>query len=108
MSLRANIEHLGSAQGIEAVAVMNPAGPREFRGEERWSPVLDGAIALLQKTDGRGCTAHRARDREVVATHDPSDVAQSARTTGPAATTRCCPIGATVDTTAGTGCGEAR
>ena len=51
MSLRANIEHLGSAQGIEAVAVMNPAGPREFRGEERWSPVLDGAIALLQKTD---------------------------------------------------------
>jgi hypothetical protein len=51
MSLRANIEHLVAAQGIEAVAVVSPAGPREFRGDDRWGPVLDGAIALLQKTD---------------------------------------------------------
>jgi hypothetical protein len=51
MSLRANIEHLAAAQGIEAVAVLSPAGPREFRGDETWSPVLDGALSLLEKTD---------------------------------------------------------
>ena len=51
MSLRANIEHLVAAQGIEAVAVVSPAGPREFRGDDRWGSVLDGAIALLQKTE---------------------------------------------------------
>ena len=51
MSLRANIEHLAAAQGIEAVAVMSAAGPREFRGEEPWSAVLEGAVALLEKTD---------------------------------------------------------
>lgn len=51
MSLRANIEHLAAAQGIVAVAVSSPAGPREFRGEEQWKPILDGALSLLQKTD---------------------------------------------------------
>lgn len=51
MSLRANIEHLVAAQGIEAVAVVSAAGPREFRGDDRWGSVLDGAIALLQKTE---------------------------------------------------------
>lgn len=51
MSLRANIEHLAAAQGIVAVAVVSPAGPREFRGEEEWKPILDGALNLLQKTD---------------------------------------------------------
>lgn len=51
MSLRANIEHLAAAQGIEAVAVDNPSGAREFRGDSRWSAVLDGALSLLGKTD---------------------------------------------------------
>ncbi len=50
MSLRANIEHLEAAQGIEAVAVLSAAGPREFRGDESWSAVLDGALSLLDKT----------------------------------------------------------
>ncbi len=50
MSLRANIEHLKAAQGIEAVAVINQAEPREFRGNESWSAVLDGALSLLEKT----------------------------------------------------------
>jgi hypothetical protein len=51
MSLRANIEHLVVASGIEAVTVMSPGGSREFRGDDRWRTVLDGAIALLQKTE---------------------------------------------------------
>lgn len=50
MSLRANIEHLEAAQGIEAVAVISAAGPRELRGEESWSALLDGALNLLEKT----------------------------------------------------------
>lgn len=51
MSLRANIEHLAAAQGIEAVAVDNPSGGREFRGDGQWSAVLEGALSLLGKTD---------------------------------------------------------
>lgn len=51
MSLRANIEHLAAAQGIEAVAVTSPTGPREFRGNESWTAVLDGALSLLAKTE---------------------------------------------------------
>lgn len=51
MSLRANIDHLAAAQGIVAVAVVSQAGPREFRGDESWSSVLDSALNLLQKTD---------------------------------------------------------
>ena len=50
MSLRANIEHLEAAQGIEAVAVISAAGPREFRGDDTWSALLDGALSLLDKT----------------------------------------------------------
>lgn len=50
MSLRANIEHLEAAQGIEAVAVLSAAGPREVRGDTSWSAVLDGALSLLDKT----------------------------------------------------------
>jgi hypothetical protein len=49
MSLRANIEHLEAAQGIEAVAVIGAAG-REFRGDETWNALLDGAVSLLDKT----------------------------------------------------------
>jgi intracellular sulfur oxidation DsrE/DsrF family protein len=51
MSLHANIEHLAAAQGIEAVAVFNPSGPREVRGDERWTAVLDAALNLLGKTE---------------------------------------------------------
>lgn len=50
MSLRANIEHLAAAQGIVAVSVVSPAGPREFRGEQEWSSILDAAHSLLEKT----------------------------------------------------------
>lgn len=50
MSLRANIEHLAAAQGIVAVSVVSPAGPREFRGEDAWSSILDAALSLLDKT----------------------------------------------------------
>ncbi len=56
MSLRANIDHLNAAQGIEAVAVItqgdtsgSDAG-REFRGDDSWSAVLEGALSLLAKT----------------------------------------------------------
>lgn len=53
MSLRANIEHLNAAQGIQAVAVITKSDsdePREFRGDESWKAVLDGALSLLEKT----------------------------------------------------------
>jgi len=50
MSLRANIDHLKAAQGIEAVAVIGHGEPRIFRGNESWSAVLDGALSLLEKT----------------------------------------------------------
>lgn len=50
MSLRANIEHLAAAQGIVAVSVVSPAGPREFRGEQEWNSILDAAHSLLEKT----------------------------------------------------------
>lgn len=51
MSLRANIEHLAAAQGIVAVSVVSPAGPRELRGDESWTSLLEAAIALLDKTE---------------------------------------------------------
>jgi len=51
MSLRANIEHLAAAQGIEAVAVDSPTGARELRGNGQWSAVLEGALSLLDKTE---------------------------------------------------------
>jgi len=52
MSLRANIDHLNAAQGIEAVAVITPGdtSEREFRGDDSWSAVLEGALSLLAKT----------------------------------------------------------
>jgi hypothetical protein len=50
MSLRANIDHLEASGGIEAVSVTSAAGPREFRGDESWSALLDGALSLLEKT----------------------------------------------------------
>ena len=53
MSLRANIDHLNAAQGIEAVAVITQgdASTKEFRGDDTWSAVLDGALSLLAKTN---------------------------------------------------------
>ena len=53
MSLRANIDHLNAAQGIEAVAVITAGelSSKEFRGDDSWSPVLDGALNLLAKTN---------------------------------------------------------
>jgi len=50
MSLRANIEHLAAAQGIVAVSVVSPSGPREFRGDDGWTEILDAALSLLEKT----------------------------------------------------------
>lgn len=50
MSLRANIEHMAAVQGIVAVTVYSPAGPRELRGDESWTPILDASLSLLEKT----------------------------------------------------------
>jgi hypothetical protein len=50
MSLRANIEHLAAAQGIVAVSVVSPSGPRELRGDDSWAPILDASLSLLEKT----------------------------------------------------------
>jgi hypothetical protein len=49
MSLLANIDHLAIAAGIEAVVV--DTGPREYRGDQSWHPVLDGALDLFHRTD---------------------------------------------------------
>lgn len=49
MSLLANIEHLAIAAGIEAVVV--EAGSREYRGDQHWHPVLDGALDLFKRTE---------------------------------------------------------
>ena len=50
MSLRANIEHLAAAGGIEAVTVVS-GQDKDFRGDSSWQPVLEGALRLLEKTD---------------------------------------------------------
>jgi hypothetical protein len=49
MSLSANIDHLAIAAGIEAVVV--DTGSREYRGDEKWHRVLDGALDLFRRTD---------------------------------------------------------
>jgi hypothetical protein len=51
MSLSANIDHLAIAAGIEAVVV--DTGTREYRGDEQWYRVLDGALDLFRRTDER-------------------------------------------------------
>jgi len=51
MSLYANIDHLAAASGVVALSVDSPEKERLFRGLERWRPVLDGAVKLLQMTD---------------------------------------------------------
>ena len=50
MSLRANIDHLATAQGIIAVSVVASDQPRSLRGEGRWGPILDASMTLLGKT----------------------------------------------------------
>lgn len=49
MSLSANIDHLAIAAGIEAVVV--DTGSREYRGDDKWYRVLDGALDLFRRTD---------------------------------------------------------
>lgn len=49
MSLQANIDHLAIASGIEAVVV--DAGSRDYRGDQTWHLVLDGALDLFHRTD---------------------------------------------------------
>jgi len=51
MSLLANMEHLAAASGVVAVTIDSPQHPRAFRGVDTWSPVLDAALALFDKTD---------------------------------------------------------
>jgi hypothetical protein len=51
MSLSANIDHLAIAAGIEAVVVDTVT--REYRGDEQWYRVLDGALDLFRRTDER-------------------------------------------------------
>jgi hypothetical protein len=50
MSLRANIEHLSAAAGIEAVSIVGTDNQAEFRGDGHWKPILDSALSLLSKT----------------------------------------------------------
>ena len=50
MSLYVNIDHLAAASGVVALSVDSPEKERLFRGLERWRPVLDGAVKLLQMT----------------------------------------------------------
>ena len=50
MSLYANIDHLAAASGIVALSIDAPEKQRLFHGLERWRPVLDGAISLLEMT----------------------------------------------------------
>jgi len=51
MSLLANMEHLAAASGVVAVTIDSPQHPRAFRGVETWSPVLDAALGLFEKTE---------------------------------------------------------
>ena len=49
MSLQANIDHLAIAAGIEAVVVAT--GARDYRGDQTWHAVLDGALDLFKRTN---------------------------------------------------------
>ena len=51
MSLYANIDHLAAASGVVALAIDNPGHTRTFRGDQRWSAILEGSIKLLGLTD---------------------------------------------------------
>ncbi len=51
MSLRANIEHLAHAPGIEAAYVETKSDPPLFRGAERWRAVLTAAVELQRLTN---------------------------------------------------------
>ncbi|RMG96284.1 MAG: hypothetical protein D6705_11610 [Deltaproteobacteria bacterium] len=50
MSLRANIDHLAHAPGIDAALVMAPGAEALFRGAERWREVLMAAVELQHMT----------------------------------------------------------
>lgn len=50
MSLRGNIDHLATAQGITAVAVQGSDQSELFRGEEAWKSVLETSRRLLGLT----------------------------------------------------------
>jgi hypothetical protein len=47
MSLEANIEHLKTANGIEAVLVRTATSDKSFRGDEKWNAILDQALDLF-------------------------------------------------------------
>ena len=49
MSLQANIDHLAIAAGIEAVVVETET--RDYRGDQTWHAVLDGALDLFKRTN---------------------------------------------------------
>ncbi|MEZ4453727.1 MAG: hypothetical protein R3B09_30005 [Nannocystaceae bacterium] len=51
MSLYANIDHLAAASGVVALAIDNPGHTRTFRGDQRWSAILEGSVKLLGLTD---------------------------------------------------------
>ena len=51
MSLYANIDHLAAASGVVALAIDNLGHTRTFRGDQRWSAILEGSIKLLGLTD---------------------------------------------------------
>ena len=75
MSLRANIDHLAAAQGIEAVTVASSDQPRISRGDDRWGPVLDASIGLLGKTSEKSIRLVVGKSTIVVQTEGEETVA---------------------------------
>ena len=75
MSLRANIDHLAAAQGIEAVTVASSDQPRISRGDDGWGPVLDASIGLLGKTSEKSIRLVVGKSTIVVQTEGEETVA---------------------------------
>lgn len=52
MNLSKNIDHLSETSGIEAVVVqVSHQGKREYRGNDKWFSILEGALDLFQRTN---------------------------------------------------------
>jgi hypothetical protein len=80
MSLSANIDHLQIASGIQAVCVLANE-ERDYRGEQRWHPVLDQALNLFALTD-QATVRLVVGDHTVVVQRERDQVAAVALPTG--------------------------
>ena len=68
MSLKTNINHLATAQGVIAVRITSASGPAEFRGDESWVPALESSVTLLERTHEKTIRAIAGRSTIVVQT----------------------------------------